>query len=96
MLGHESVFKVANFICRGQSQFGRPLSTDLAEWNPFDDNFGNETEDMVFGAEFDKIRRGSNTSKFHNCNIYSRSPSFCYMLDDEHQYMLHIASLGNG
>ncbi|XP_005095146.1 BMP-2-inducible protein kinase [Aplysia californica] len=47
----------------GSQRFARPVSADLAEWNPFgDDNFGAETDDMMFGEEFDKIRRGSNTS----------------------------------
>ncbi|CAL1548454.1 unnamed protein product [Lymnaea stagnalis] len=47
----------------GSQRFTRPLSADLLEWNPFgDDNFGTETDDMMFGEEFDKIRRGSNTS----------------------------------
>ncbi|KAK2582001.1 hypothetical protein KPH14_002434 [Odynerus spinipes] len=43
---------------------GRSLSTDMAAWNPFEDvqPFGQLTEDHIFGAEFDKIRRGSNTS----------------------------------
>ena len=35
----------------------------MTDWNPFgDDNFGVENDDMMFGEEFDKIRRGSNTS----------------------------------
>ncbi|KAK7113192.1 AP2-associated protein kinase 1-like [Littorina saxatilis] len=46
----------------GQSHFTRPLSSSIAEWNPFDDNFNSEGDDFMFGAEFDKIRRGSNTS----------------------------------
>ena len=41
----------------------RPLSSSIAEWNPFDDNFNTEADDFMFGAEFDKIRRGSNTSE---------------------------------
>ena len=47
----------------GQSHFMRPLSSSIAEWNPFDDNFNTEADDFMFGAEFDKIRRGSNTSE---------------------------------
>lgn len=36
----------------------------MSEWNPFgDDNFGAYTEDILFGKEFDKLRRGSNSSK---------------------------------
>ncbi|KAI8797329.1 BMP-2-inducible protein kinase [Biomphalaria glabrata] len=46
----------------GSQKFTRPLSADLVEWNPFEDNFNAETDDMMFGEEFDKIRRGSNTS----------------------------------
>lgn len=43
---------------------GRSLSADVAAWNPFEDiqPFSQLTEDHIFGAEFDKIRRGSNTS----------------------------------
>ncbi|EFN87865.1 uncharacterized protein LOC105192384 isoform X2 [Harpegnathos saltator] len=43
---------------------GRSLSADVAAWNPFEDAqpFNQLTEDHIFGAEFDKIRRGSNTS----------------------------------
>ena len=42
----------------------RPLSADMSDWNPFgDDNFGTLTEDNIFGREFDRLRRGSNSSK---------------------------------
>ena len=43
---------------------GRLSSADVAAWNPFEDvqPFNQLTEDHIFGAEFDKIRRGSNTS----------------------------------
>jgi AP2-associated kinase len=41
----------------------RAVSADIAEWNPFDDNFGGDTEEELFGKEFDKLRRGSNSSK---------------------------------
>lgn len=42
----------------------RSLSVDVATWNPFEDAqpFNQLTEDHIFGAEFDKIRRGSNSS----------------------------------
>ncbi|XP_061196230.1 uncharacterized protein LOC133204499 [Saccostrea echinata] len=40
----------------------RAVSADIAEWNPFDDNFGVDTEEELFGKEFDKLRRGSNSS----------------------------------
>ncbi|XP_030761493.1 LOW QUALITY PROTEIN: AP2-associated protein kinase 1 [Sitophilus oryzae] len=40
---------------------GRSLSADVANWNPFEEGtpFSHMTEDHIFGAEFDKIRRGS-------------------------------------
>ncbi|XP_067008886.2 BMP-2-inducible protein kinase [Anabrus simplex] len=43
---------------------GRSLSADIADWNPFEDStpFSQLTEDHIFGAEFDKIRRGSQSS----------------------------------
>lgn len=41
----------------------RSLSADIADWNPFEDPpFSQMTEDHIFGAEFDKIRRGSQSS----------------------------------
>lgn len=42
----------------------RSLSADVAAWNPFEDvqPFSQLTEDHIFGAEFDKIRRGSDSS----------------------------------
>ncbi|XP_011501176.1 PREDICTED: probable serine/threonine-protein kinase nek3 [Ceratosolen solmsi marchali] len=42
----------------------RSLSADIAAWNPFEDvqPFNQLTEDHIFGAEFDKIRRGSKSS----------------------------------
>lgn len=41
------------------------LSGSRAEWNPFgDDNFGAVTVDMLFGKEFDQIKRASNTSEY--------------------------------
>ncbi|GFN96846.1 Ap2-associated protein kinase 1 [Plakobranchus ocellatus] len=47
----------------GTAKHTRHLSSDFADWNPFgDDNFAGENDDMLFGQEFDKIRRGSNTS----------------------------------
>lgn len=42
----------------------RSLSADVADWNPFEEPpFSQMTEDHIFGAEFDKIRRGSQSSK---------------------------------
>jgi AP2-associated kinase len=44
--------------------FDRPLSADISEWNPFgDDNFGDLSEDSIIGKEFDRLRRGSNSSE---------------------------------
>ncbi|XP_018577181.1 AP2-associated protein kinase 1 [Anoplophora glabripennis] len=41
----------------------RSLSADVADWNPFEETpFSQMTEDHIFGAEFDKIRRGSQSS----------------------------------
>ncbi|KAK5640382.1 hypothetical protein RI129_011193 [Pyrocoelia pectoralis] len=41
----------------------RSLSADIADWNPFEEPpFSQMTEDHIFGAEFDKIRRGSQSS----------------------------------
>ncbi|XP_023316324.1 BMP-2-inducible protein kinase isoform X1 [Trichogramma pretiosum] len=42
----------------------RSLSADVAIWNPFEDvqPFSQLTEDHIFGAEFDKIRKGSDSS----------------------------------
>lgn len=43
----------------------RSLSADIGDWNPFGEApFNQLTEDHIFGAEFDKIRRGSQSSKF--------------------------------
>lgn len=51
----------------------RSLSADVADWNPFEEPpFSQMTEDHIFGAEFDKIRRGSQSSKILfklNCMI---------------------------
>ena len=47
---------------RGQSHICCPLSSSMADWNPFDDNFNAESDDFLFGAEFDQMMRGSNTS----------------------------------
>lgn len=40
---------------------------DLSQWNPFVNSGppSNLTEDHVFGQEFDKIRRGSQSSKLY-------------------------------
>lgn len=44
---------------------GAALVGHVAVWNPFDDPspFCQLNEDHLFGAEFDKIRRGSQSSK---------------------------------
>lgn len=42
----------------------RSLSADVADWNPFEEPpFSQMTEDHIFGEEFDKIRRGSQSSE---------------------------------
>lgn len=42
------------------------LASDVRAWNPFNDMtpFSQMSEDHIFGAEFDKIRRGSQSSKY--------------------------------
>lgn len=53
-------------VSRAPGPDGRSLSADVADWNPFGEApFTQLTEDHLFGAEFDKIRRGSQSSKFH-------------------------------
>ena len=55
---------VQNFNLIVYSSPKRPLSADMSEWNPFgDDNFGELSEDSMFGHEFDRLRRGSNSSE---------------------------------
>lgn len=46
---------------------GTALVGHVAVWNPFDDAspFCQMNEDHLFGAEFDKIRRGSQSSKHY-------------------------------
>lgn len=54
--------------CSNVEQF----SGDLSKWNPFEDPtpFSQMSEDYIFGAEFDKIRReGSETSRFFWFNL---------------------------
>ena len=45
----------------------KPLTVSMAQWNPFEDTtpFGEMSEDHIFVAEFDKLRRGSQSSEFH-------------------------------
>ena len=50
--------------CRSPAGMTRAVSADIADWNPFDDNFGPDTEEEIFGKEFDKLRRGSNSSMY--------------------------------
>lgn len=49
----------------GSGVAGASLVGRVAVWNPFDDPspFCQLSEDHLFGAEFDKIRRGSQSSK---------------------------------
>lgn len=52
-------------LCRAPAPDVRSMSADIADWNPFEEApFNQLTEDHLFGAEFDKIRRGSQSSKF--------------------------------
>ena len=45
----------------------RSLSADVADWNPFEEPpFSQMTEDHIFGEEFDKIRRGSQSSEYND------------------------------
>jgi hypothetical protein len=64
---------------------GRSLSADIADWNPFEDStpFSLMTEDHIFGAEFDKIRRGSQSSKclcVYKLAFYVTHIWFCTLL----------------
>ncbi|XP_028132528.2 uncharacterized protein LOC114327995 [Diabrotica virgifera virgifera] len=50
-------------LSRAMGPDSRSLSADVADWNPFEEApFSQLTEDHIFGAEFDKIRRGSSNS----------------------------------
>ena len=42
------------------------LTNRTTTWNPFNDMqpFSQMSEDHIFGAEFDRIRRGSQSSKY--------------------------------
>lgn len=56
----------------------KTVSLGMDEWNPFEeDNFGNETEDSIFGKEFDKLRRGSNSSKCFWFLLVSKINNLC-------------------
>jgi len=52
---------------------GAALVGHVAVWNPFDDPspFCQLHEDHLFGAEFDKIRRGSQSSKLDSDSLIS-------------------------
>ncbi|KAL3285274.1 hypothetical protein HHI36_019384 [Cryptolaemus montrouzieri] len=56
-----STTNVSNLL---SSSDNRSLSADVGDWNPFEEDasFTEITEDHIFGAEFDKIRRCSQTS----------------------------------
>lgn len=49
------------------------LSTDLTDWNPFEEDasFSEITEDHIFGAEFDKIRKYSQKREYDCVNYYT-------------------------
>ncbi|KRT85556.1 hypothetical protein AMK59_766 [Oryctes borbonicus] len=61
----------------------RSLSADVADWNPFEEEqpFNQMTEDHIFGEEFDKIRRGSQSSiqgvKSRESLVMSEDPFGC-------------------
>ena len=54
---------------------GTALVGHVAVWNPFDDSspFNQMNEDHLFGAEFDKIRRGSQSSKLRFCSAFYKN-----------------------
>ncbi|XP_044758808.1 AP2-associated protein kinase 1 [Coccinella septempunctata] len=56
-----STTNVSNLLSNTEN---RSLSADVADWNPFEEDasFSEMTEDHIFGAEFDKIRKCSQTS----------------------------------
>ncbi|ELU02272.1 hypothetical protein CAPTEDRAFT_227866 [Capitella teleta] len=61
--GDSPVNKASKSASNSPSMSPRPLSADISEWNPFgDDNFGELSEDTIIGKEFDRLRRGSNSS----------------------------------
>jgi hypothetical protein len=62
---HLFIFLKQGELSNAVTAGGRSLSADIADWNPFEDStpFSQMTEDHIFGAEFDKIRRGSQSSK---------------------------------
>nr|XP_018905548.1 PREDICTED: serine/threonine-protein kinase sel-5 [Bemisia tabaci] len=49
---------------RQVGESGRSVSTEMTHWNPFEDSsdFTQLSEDHLFGAEFDRIQRGSQSS----------------------------------
>lgn len=58
------------------------ITRDLSKWNPFEDRtpFSQMTEDHIFGAEFDKIRReGSQNSNYFFFNIILRFALVMFM-----------------
>ncbi|XP_034243808.1 uncharacterized protein LOC117646752 [Thrips palmi] len=59
---HNELSKMSN--APGNSRVGHSLSEEIADWNPFHEPSKPEhlSEDQFFGAEFDKIRRGSQSS----------------------------------
>ena len=49
-----------------QRALSADVSPDISNWNPFvnSDDFGGLSEDAIIVREFDKIRRGSNSSEY--------------------------------
>ena len=64
------------------SRVGHSLSEEMADWNPFHEHSKSEnlSEDQFFGAEFDKIRRGSQSSKSLKIFVRLKKES-CYFGD---------------
>ena len=54
---------------------GTALVGHVAVWNPFDDSspFNQMNEDHLFVAEFDKIRRGSQSSELRFCSAFYKN-----------------------
>ncbi|KAE8748207.1 hypothetical protein FOCC_FOCC005046 [Frankliniella occidentalis] len=59
---HNELSKVSSLP--GSDRVGHSLPEEVADWNPFHERSKPEnlSEDQFFGAEFDKIRRGSQSS----------------------------------
>ena len=63
-----TMFLFELFLKQDISREIQGISSEVRTWNPFNDAqpFSQMSEDHIFGAEFDRIRRGSQSSKFPN------------------------------